>query len=145
MRANGGKILLSPQIKSEYTVRSSPSTLWRQYFQYGFWKVRVLQKHPRQMSLRQFIPTAFVLALQVSLFFALFPATRILSSFLPLLYLFVNLVASVSAASKRGWQHLPLLPVIFAVLHLSYGAGFLLGLFKFWNRWGDKKRKVPAF
>jgi succinoglycan biosynthesis protein ExoA len=46
LREYGGKILLSPEIKSEYTVRSTPPALWKQYFQYGFWKVRVLQKHP---------------------------------------------------------------------------------------------------
>ena len=48
------------------TPRSNPNTpcaaprwrLWRQYFQYGFWKVRVLQKHPLQMSPRQFAPPA---------------------------------------------------------------------------------------
>ena len=66
LRAAGGKILLKPQIRSEYSVRSSPAALWRQYFQYGFWKIRVLQKHPLQMSLRQFIPPTFVLGLMLS-------------------------------------------------------------------------------
>ncbi|MCP4122006.1 MAG: glycosyltransferase family 2 protein, partial [Bacteroidetes bacterium] len=145
LRSAGGKILLSPKIKSEYTVRSSPKALWRQYYQYGFWKIRVLQKHHRQMSIRQFIPPAFVLALLLSLFFALLPATRILSPLIPLLYLIANLGASVITASKRDLQYLPLLPVTFAILHLSYGYGFLVGLFKFWNRWGDKKGKVPTF
>ena len=28
------------------------------------------------------------------------------------------------------------------ILHVSYGLGFLIGLLKFWNRWGDKKGKV---
>jgi succinoglycan biosynthesis protein ExoA len=143
LRAAGGEILLSPKIKSEYTVRSSPKALWRQYYQYGYWKVRVLQKHPRQMSLRQFVPPVFVLALFGSLFFALLPTTRFLSPLIPLLYLLANFGASVITASKRGWQYLPLLPVTFGILHLSYGFGFLAGLFKFWNRWGDKKGKVP--
>jgi len=34
-------------------------------------------------------------------------------------------------------------PVAFAIIHISYGLGFLAGLFKFWNRWGDKVGKVP--
>ena len=38
-----------------------PDARWlRQYYQYGLWKVRVLQKHPRQMSWRHFVPPAFV-------------------------------------------------------------------------------------
>lgn len=53
---------LSPKIKSVYTVRSHPRTLWRQYYQYGFYKVRVMQKHPRQMRPRQFIPFLLILA-----------------------------------------------------------------------------------
>lgn len=43
LRRQGGRILLSPAIRSEYIVRSSPRALWQQYFQYGYWKVRVLQ------------------------------------------------------------------------------------------------------
>jgi glycosyltransferase involved in cell wall biosynthesis len=145
LRASGGKILLSPAIKSEYTVRGIPSALWRQYFQYGFWKVRVLQKHPRQMSLRQFVPPVFVLALFGSAFLVLSPTLLSLSLVIPLLYFFTNLGASLWTASKRGWRYLLLLPLIFAILHLSYGLGFLVGLVKFWNRWSDKIGKTPVW
>ncbi|HEX9007232.1 MAG TPA: glycosyltransferase family 2 protein, partial [Bacteroidota bacterium] len=49
LREDGGRILLSPAIRSRYFNRTSPRLLWKQYFAYGFWKVRVMQKHPRQM------------------------------------------------------------------------------------------------
>jgi succinoglycan biosynthesis protein ExoA len=143
LRKAGGQIVCNPKIISYYNNRSTLHSLWSQYYQYGFWKVRVLQKHPREMSLRQFVPPVFVLALLVSLLFAFLPATRVLSPLIPLLYLLANLGSSVITASKRGWQYLPLFPVAFGILHLSYGFGFLVGLFKFWNRWGDKKGKVP--
>ncbi len=71
LRAAGGKLLQHPKIRSEYSVRSSPARLWSQYFQYGFWKVRVLQKHPLQMSPRQFVPPAFVLGLLLSALFGI--------------------------------------------------------------------------
>jgi hypothetical protein len=61
------------------------------------------------------------------------------------MYLFANLFASVYTASKRGWKYLLLLPFTFAILHISYGLGFLSGLVKFWNRWGDKVGKTPAW
>jgi len=122
LREAGGRVLLSPQIKSEYTVRGSLAGLWRQYFQYGYWKVRVLQKHPRQMRLRQAAPPALVLALLASAFLALFsvllpvlpplslPVLRPqslavlipLSSIVPLLYLTFDLLASFWTASKRS-------------------------------------------
>jgi hypothetical protein len=112
--------------------------------------VRVLQKHPRQMSLRQFVPPAFVVSLFASallLFFPFSSFTFILhpSSFIFIFYLLANLFASLLTASKRGWRFLPLLPIIFAILHLSYGLGFLAGLVKFANRWRDKQGKVPTF
>jgi hypothetical protein len=60
-------------------------------------------------------------------------------------YVLANLGASVRTASKKGWKHLARLPVVYAILHLSYGLGFLAGLVKFWNRWGDRAGKVPRF
>src|SRR5262249_53760198 len=39
----GGKIWQSPRIKSWYRPRGSLKALWRQYVQYGYWKVRVIQ------------------------------------------------------------------------------------------------------
>ncbi len=150
IRKLGGKILLADDVRSTYFSRTSLKGLWRQYYQYGYYKVRVLQKHPRQMSPRQFVPPAFVLALLLSalitpLSFSSFTRSVHPSSFTPLLYLFANLSASLYTASKHGWKHLPLLPLVFAILHISYGLGFLAGLFKFWNRWGDKTGKTPAW
>src|SRR4029453_11974231 len=41
----GGKLWQSPRIKSWYRPRNSLRSLFRQYMQYGYWKVRVIQKH----------------------------------------------------------------------------------------------------
>lgn len=145
LREKGGKIILNPKIKSLYTTRSTPISLWKQYFQYGFWKVRILQKHPKQMSIRQFIPPLFVLSLLISIFLTIF---TILGKWILLLiagsYLIANIFASLITAGKKGWECFFLLPVTFVIIHLSYGLGFLVGLVKFSNRWGDKQGKVPS-
>ncbi|MEJ5315281.1 MAG: hypothetical protein WHS45_12970, partial [Anaerolinea sp.] len=117
---------------------------WRQYFQYGYWKVRVLQKHPRQMRLRQFVPPFFVLALAGSGVMAFIPGVRWMALIVPGGYLLANLLASVITASRRGWRYFPLLPLVFAILHLSYGLGFLVGLIRFARRWKDRRGRVPA-
>jgi succinoglycan biosynthesis protein ExoA len=143
LREQSGKIFLSRNIKSVYSVRSNPTALWKQYYQYGFWKVRVMQKHPRQMSLRQFVPPMFVLALLFSAILALFPFSRFYSLFVLLLYFVANMSASVISCIKNGWKSFPLIPMVFAMLHLSYGLGFIIGLIKFWNRWNDKVGQVP--
>jgi succinoglycan biosynthesis protein ExoA len=135
---NGGRILLSPRIRSLYTVRSSLNSLWKQYFDYGLWKVRVLQKHHHQMRVTQFVPPLFVLAIIMFLFAAAF-----FNLWGPLIvltgaYIAANFFVSAGIAYSNGWEKLFMLPVVFAVLHLSYGSGFLAGMFKFRKFWGAK-------
>ena len=137
LRKLGGKILLAPGLRSRYTSRSSFGSLWRQYFQYGYWKVRVLQKHPRQMQLRQFVPAGFVLCLLASLMMAV--ARPIVGRAMFLLlggsYLIAMLLVTASLASRNRWRLAPVLALTFPVLHFSYGIGFLVGLIRFCNRW----------
>lgn len=152
IRELGGKILLAADVRSTYFSRTSLKGLWRQYLQYGYWKVRVMQKHPFQMSLRQFIPPVFVLALLFSVLLFLLTFAGLTSSIprplpliIPSFYLIANLGTSLLTAWRRGWDSLLFLPLIFGILHLSYGFGFLAGLVKFRDRWGDKSGQLPAW
>lgn len=130
LRKGGGRILLSPEIESWYYVRPSLKALARQYFRYGFWKVKTLVTYPDSLRWRQLAPPALVVALLLSL--GLLPVSRIVGVAVPLLYLTANLLASIWTAARRGWRYLPLLPLVFVTIHLSWGTGFLTGLFK----WG---------
>ena len=134
---DGGRIWLDPAIRSWYSPRSRLSALFRQYFQYGFWKVAVIRKH-RLPAWRHLVPALFVLAnlfLALSLAFGLASAQPDLVrasawSWFGLLGLYaaVNLAASSLTAAREGWLLLPYLPAAFAAYHFSYGFGFLLGL-----------------
>jgi glycosyltransferase involved in cell wall biosynthesis len=136
LRKLGVKVLLAADVKARYYSRASIRSLARQYFQYGFWKVRVLQKHPRQMQPRHFVPLAFILSLLVLMILSPFSALAQPALGLVLgTYALANLAASVFTAKKAGWLLLPLLPIVFAVLHFSYGLGFLVGLVRFSHRW----------
>jgi hypothetical protein len=143
LRKIGAKVLLASDVRARYYSRGSIRSLWRQYFQYGYWKVRVMQKHPRQMRPRQFVPPLFVAALLLSL--AAAPLSFIFGAWsawpfvlAPGSYALANLAASVLIAVKRlDWPLFWLLPIAFAILHVSFGLGFLVGLLKFRNRWGD--------
>ncbi len=144
LREQGGRILLCPSIQSRYTPRATFAGLWRQYFQYGFWKVRVMQKHPRQMQPRQFIPLGLVACvLGLALGALVYPPTAWLLGFVLALYGVANLAASLWTAARADWRNFPLLPLAFAILHFSYGLGFLVGLVKFSNRWGDTHGRTP--
>ena len=131
LTSQGGKIWLDPEIRSDYFSRASLRALWSQYLEYGFWKVRVIQKHGRPASWRHLIPGAFVLALLGS------AAGGVLFN-LPLLflavvapYLFASLTVSFWLAARKGPGYLPLLPFAFAAMHLAYGIGFLWGFVRF--------------
>lgn len=139
IRAAGGKILLAEDVQSVYFSRGSLKKLWKQYFGYGYWKVRVFQKHPRQLSLRQFVPLLFVLGLILSIFLSIiFSWGWILLGFLVSFYSFANLTAAIIEAHSHGLDKAPFITLCFATIHISYGFGFLYGLFKFWNRWNDR-------
>jgi len=129
LRRRGGKLFLTPAIRSFYYGRASLSDLWSQYFRYGFGKVRVVQKHPALVRLRHLIPGVFVVSLVItaalSPFNSLFALrfTLVLGS-----YALISLALSVRIAASEGWRYLPLLPLAFACLHAAYGTGFLVGL-----------------
>jgi GT2 family glycosyltransferase len=133
IRQAGAKILLSPKIISSYTPRSSLAALWRQYFQYGRWKVRTLQKHPASLRWRQAVPPLFVAALVASLGAAfLLPLLFWLFIGLAGSYLLANLVASTISAGRGGWRYFPILPIVFAAIHFAWGLGFWYGLLLAW-------------
>ena len=129
---SGGKIWHSPTIRSSYCPRASLTALFRQYLQYGYWKVAVVKKHGRPASLRHLVPGLFVLALITLPVLALFFAGSLLV-WLGLLgiYAAANLAASILTAARGGWQYLPILPVVFACYHFGYGIGFLRGVIGF--------------
>ena len=143
LRNLGMRLFQAGDIKSRYYCRSSFFSLLKQYFRYGYWKVRVLQKYPLQMRPRQFVPLLFVIGLIGSLAAAIF---SIWGWFFFAIafgsYLLANFTSSFLISARHGWQYLKLLPVAFFVLHLSYGLGFLLGLLKFWRKWGNRKEQL---
>lgn len=139
LRKLGFKVLLASDVRSRYYSRSSLSELWRQYFQYGHWKVRVLQKHPAQMSLRQYVPALFVVWLILSSTLGIFSVLGLLAAIAGLcLYLALNVLVSLSLAGRRGWRYLWRLGVAFMCLHFGYGFGFLYGMLVFGKYWFDK-------
>lgn len=141
IRKFGGRILLAPDIRSRYYSRSNFNSLWRQYYQYGFWKVRVWQLHPRQMSWRQYIPLLFVFSLLTTATLGIFTtAGKFLFAIVVVTYLLGNLLASVMTA-KTDFKLVLLLSLSFAILHFSYGFGFLKGLLVFRKHWSFSTKR----
>jgi succinoglycan biosynthesis protein ExoA len=128
----GGKIWQSPRIRSWYSPRGSLGELLRQQMQYGYWKVRVIQKHRMPASVRHLIPALFVISMfllpVLSPWWALAGWTWLA---LAGTYSIFNIAASTMAAARHGWELLPLLPPVFVCYHFGYGWGFLRGIWDF--------------
>lgn len=134
---SGGKVLLSPDIKSYYYSRSSMKKLWKQYFQYGFWKVRVIQKHNKPASIRHLIPLLFVVSLVAGTVLSFF--SKIIGGLFLLeiaLYLLISLVFAFKIG--KGIKQKVIMPLVFFILHFSYGTGFLMGIFNFYIKQSKK-------
>ncbi len=125
----GGKVWQSPRIRSWYQPRGSLAALFRQYAQYGYWKVRVIRKHTLPASPRHMVPGLFVAAVTLLALAAPFwpPA---LWAWLGLVgaYLLGVTGASALTARRGGLELFPVLPAVFACYHFGYGYGFLCGL-----------------
>jgi cellulose synthase/poly-beta-1,6-N-acetylglucosamine synthase-like glycosyltransferase len=144
LRAAGGRIWLDPRIQSTYYARSTFRSLWRQYYQYGYWKVRVFQKVPGSAQLRHWVPPLFALAVVGGLLAAiLLPVLRLPYLGGLFVYAMVNLAASALIAAREGWRHFLRLPIVFATLHLSYGLGFWGGVLGFGPPWRRVRPGVP--
>ena len=125
---NGFKILLSPKIRSWYYSRSSLKKLWRQYFQYGFWKVRVIQKLGKTPSIRHLVPMLFVLANTLGPILGIFIKPILYLWILEIgLYFILDLILSLKLSSRK-WSLFKYILLIFPILHISYGIGFIEGI-----------------
>lgn len=124
----GGKIYQSPRIRSWYHVRGSLRGLFRQYMQYGYWKVLVIRKHQFPASFRHLVPGTFVGCLCVLAALGLFWFPALCGAVgLALLYCVAASLASLVIAARTEWALFPVLPVVIWCFHFGYGYGFLRG------------------
>ena len=130
LRRAGGRIVLDPAIRVYYTPRGTFKRLFRQYFEYGFWKPAVMRKHRRVASVRSLVPALFVSAAIVLA--ALAPvishAAWILAVKLSLYATGAILFAALVVRRRHeSWRLLPRVIVVFPTLHVGHGLGMLAG------------------
>lgn len=132
----GGRIVCDPSIRSLYRSRSTLGGLWRQYFDYGRWKVRVLQAHPRRARARHLAPLGLAVwtvgGVVVS---AVSGPARVMTLLGLATYAAADIAASVRYRDRRRPASVVLLAMAYPVLHLAYGFGMLRGLWQFRGRW----------
>lgn len=129
---HGGRILLVPDVVSYYYARQSLVKLWQMYYQYGHFKPLVARKIGKVMTVRQLIPAWFVLSVLVLAMLAPWSwLAEVTLVTLILAYAVADIACAVAAGSKNGIACGLWLCVVFPVLHVSYGLGFLRGILDF--------------
>ncbi len=129
IKKHGFRIFLSRNIKSKYYVRASFRMLFRQYYQYGYWKAYVNKKHQTLFSVRQIIPFLFVMGLLVG--FGLFTKNILQEFYIACLFLYAALSFYFSAKLAQSIHEFFKISLSFFILHFSYGWGYLVGLIAF--------------
>lgn len=125
----GGKIFQSSKISSAYYVRDSYQAMYRQYYQYGFFKPLVFKKLGNSgVRIRHLVPGAFFL------YFLSLPLGILYWWWLLPFFLYLLLNVRYSFSSTYNFKVKMLTIPAYILLHMAYGSGFLAGLWKWRNR-----------
>ncbi len=132
MREAGFKFCQSPDICSYLHARSSLKAMLKQKKGNGWWIGLTFPKCPKCLSLYNFVPLAFVVAIILSLALGIvtdvyWPLALVLAS-----YFFAAIGATIIEIKKEKDKSLflgmLLLPILFFLMHLYYGIFTLFGL-----------------
>ncbi len=143
IRKAGYRLCMSPDIHSFQYIRPTLRKMCGQKFGNGYWIGLTSGVCPGCLSLYHFVPGAFIGGILLTSIAALLglrqPALILWGAY----WLLAVLMAVCSARKKKKSIFLLLLPVLFFLLHISYGAGTWLGLIKmpFWRR---RHRTCPS-
>lgn len=122
LREAGGVVWFDPSLEVSYRPRGSVRALAHQYFDYGRWKRVVLADHPGSWRWRQVVPPVVTATLAVATGVGMW-RPRVLA--VPLGYAVAVAGAAWTAGTSMS-SRIRLLAV-FPTMHLSWGAGFLVG------------------
>lgn len=127
----GGRIWQSAAIRSCYAPRASFAALFRQFWQYGYWKVPVIRKHRLPAAPRHLVPVAFLAVLALLAAAGVFwrPAWAALAALLGL-YAAAAFASALPVAAGSVRQALGVAWAC-ACMHAGYGLGFARGLLDF--------------
>jgi hypothetical protein len=124
----GMKIVGLPDLASHYIPRDSLAGLARQYARYGFYRAKTARRHPASMRRSHWLPPGLALT-GIGAVAAPRPARRAARAGLGLYV--AALVAASARADEGSATDRASLPLVFATMHVSWGAGFLAGSARF--------------
>jgi len=130
LREAGYVVWFDPALGVSYHPRSSWRDFARQQFRTGGWRRRVMEEHRSTVSLRYLAPPLALLGIIVGFLAAavspFLGSWLLIGLLLPVGYAAMVTVLGLAEGRGTPWRVRVRVPVAFALLHLSWGAGFLL-------------------
>lgn len=138
IRAAGYRVWFDPALSVTYWPRESWTRLVRQFHATGGWRGELVRRYGRRNSLRFFAPPALLVGLVLAVVVGVLQATGVLTGwgavvasvvYAPVLA-YVVLVVAVAAGpgGGTGWRDKAWTLAVLPTMHLSWGAGFVLGV-----------------
>ena len=128
IKQEGGRLVCLPGMAARYVPRNSLRALARQYWHFGIYRAKTVKRHPGAMRRSQVLAPG----LAVCVVAGLLPGR---AGIAPRLGLSAYGLALGGAALAAVRGHSPgdaaSLPLVLAVMHLSWGFGFLVGCARF--------------
>jgi succinoglycan biosynthesis protein ExoA len=137
IRKTGERIVCMPELNAYYVPRDSLARLARQYFRYGRYRAKTTRRHPDSMRPSHLLSPGLTLTLPAA---AVAPRAVRRGARMGLLA-YALAVATVSARARSVAERpsdAVTLPAVFAVMHASWGFGFLSGC----ARWGPPLKGI---
>lgn len=128
---SGGKIYLLPDVEIKYFARDKISKVRKMFYQYGLYKPLGNKKLGSPATIRQFFPLLFVLGLLFGLILSIiFPILLPFYCCVIILHLLIGAFEGLKSSKKtKCWQCIFIMPYIFMNMHISYGVGYIRGLY----------------
>lgn len=129
MRKAGGRLYFNPEIVATYYSRNTVKKMLRQAYGNGKWNMVLLKKEKSALSIRHLVPFAFVVSLIGAIILGfIHPAFWYLGLGIIVLHLILGFCFACKKTSK--FSAVIRMPFLFLLLHLTYGVGYLTGIFK---------------
>lgn len=140
MRQAGYRFLYDPKI---ITIRKTRPTFWgliKQKYLNGYWVCKTIKIQPRCFSWYHFVPLLFILTIIVTTILAV-AVTKIPLVIIAISYLIASVTMTICSINSRKKSEnnniIPyvFMPILFFLLHISYGLGSVVGIIimPFWR------------
>jgi succinoglycan biosynthesis protein ExoA len=138
IRQLGGQIWFQPDLRVTYRPRASAGRLARQYFMYGRWRRVIARQHEGTINLRYAAPPTAATAIAAGTLAGVaglaalaaggmgaWPRLLLIGFAAPLLYGAGILAVTGLAARRLPVRVVSQLPLVLAIMHLTWGIGFM--------------------